>query len=208
MPFRVSCAAWTHPGVRHVNEDAFRIGAGVVAVVDSMGAMASAADLCQRAVEALVATPDAAVGFQDAARVFEADGTGAGAAAAHLTWTDTHWRFAHLGDVRILLVRSGRWRRLTVDHSLAERHPEVTMPGAEHILMLCIGHRGSEPEIGEIDALAGDMIVLCTDGLWEILALDGPLPRAPASVVAELAESAVLAGISDNATVVVVERIA
>lgn len=208
MPFQVSCAAWTHPGIRHVNEDAFRIGAGTVAVVDSMGAMASAVDLCQRAVEALVATADAAVAFQAAAGVFAADGTGAGAAAAHLTWTDTHWRFAHLGDVRVLLVRNGHWRRLTVDHSLAERRPEVTIVGSEHILLSCIGHGTSEPEIDEIEAAVGDRVVLCTDGLWEILALDGPLPRSPASVVAALAESALAAGIRDNATVVVVERIA
>ena len=82
------------------------------------------------------------------------------------------------------------------------------MPGAEHILMSCIGHADSEPEIDEVEALEDDMIVLCTDGLWEILALDGSLPSLPASVVAELSESAFLAGISDNATVVVVQRIA
>jgi PPM family protein phosphatase len=89
--------------------------------------------------------------------------------------------FAHVGDSRLYLVRDGGISRLTRDHSYvgrlvesglvrpedAERHPQ------RHILTAALG-AGLEVEIEGsrpgLNVQAGDHLVLCTDGLWSVIA--------------------------------------
>lgn len=88
--------------------------------------------------------------------------------------------FAHIGDSRLYLVRSNTILRLTRDHSYvgklvesgvlrseeAERHPQ------RHILTAALG-AGSEVEaeapVSPLRLEAGDVLVLCTDGLWSLV---------------------------------------
>lgn len=85
--------------------------------------------------------------------------------------------FAHVGDSRIYLWRSGMLQVLTRDHSLvarlvesgvirpedAETHPQ------RHVLTAAVGVAESVEPDSPADALQllpGDILLICTDGLW------------------------------------------
>jgi protein phosphatase len=81
---------------------------------------------------------------------------------------------AHVGDSRAYLVRGGKIRQLTDDHSLVGeliRRREITPTAARghphrHVLMRALGVRRSvEPDLAELTPAAGDTFVLCSDGL-------------------------------------------
>ena len=81
---------------------------------------------------------------------------------------------AHVGDSRAYLVRAGRIRQLTDDHSivgeLLRRH-EISETAARehphrHVLTRALGVRETvEPDLAEITLQEGDLFVLCSDGL-------------------------------------------
>jgi protein phosphatase len=88
--------------------------------------------------------------------------------------------FAHVGDSRLYLVRDSSLSRLTQDHSYvgrlvqsgairaedAESHPQ------RHILTAALGAGNTvAPDSPEepLALQAGDVLMLCTDGLWSLL---------------------------------------
>ncbi|MBW2288394.1 MAG: Stp1/IreP family PP2C-type Ser/Thr phosphatase [Deltaproteobacteria bacterium] len=125
---------------------------------------------------------------------------------------------AHVGDSRAYLIRSGKIRQLTDDHSLVAelvRRREITAHAARdhphrHVLTRALGvRRAVEPDLAELSPAVGDLFVLCSDGLTghvldeEIAAevsSQGDLDTACANLIA-LANSR---GGSDNTTVMVV----
>ena len=81
---------------------------------------------------------------------------------------------AHVGDSRCYLVRQGQATLLTRDHTVANEHVklgllsanEVADSPARHILNRCLGSElivGAE--INEHQVFAGDVLMLCSDGL-------------------------------------------
>lgn len=81
---------------------------------------------------------------------------------------------AHVGDSRAYLVRGGRIRQLTDDHSLVAelvRRREITETAARghphrHVLTRALGVRRSvQPDLAELTPAADDVVVLCSDGL-------------------------------------------
>ena len=81
---------------------------------------------------------------------------------------------AHVGDSRAYLIRGGRIRQLTDDHSLVAelvRRREISEVAARghphrHVLTRALGVRRSvEPDLAELTPAAGDSFVLCSDGL-------------------------------------------
>jgi PPM family protein phosphatase len=81
---------------------------------------------------------------------------------------------AHVGDSRAYLVRGGRIRQLTDDHSLVAelvRRREITPDDAQghphrHVLTRAVGVRRSvDPDLAELTPASGDVIALCSDGL-------------------------------------------
>jgi protein phosphatase len=91
--------------------------------------------------------------------------------AKHQLW------FAHVGDSRLYLVREGELKRLTKDHTLISRLMDTGMVRAEdvsshpqkHVLTAALGVGGeTAPDFSSapISIKAGDVILLCTDGLW------------------------------------------
>jgi len=81
---------------------------------------------------------------------------------------------AHVGDSRAYLVRGGRIRQLTDDHSivgeLLRRH-EISEDAARehphrHVLTRALGvRRAVEPDLAELTPAPNDLFVLCSDGL-------------------------------------------
>jgi protein phosphatase len=121
----------------------------------------------------------------------------------------------HVGDSRAYRLREGKFERLTRDHSLVEemrRKGQLTEAQAEDHPQRSIITRalGPEPEV-EVDlqtvpALAGDVFLICSDGLTTMLddtKIAHLLSRATTmeSAVRTLVDEANRAGGRDNITV-------
>ncbi|RYZ02357.1 MAG: serine/threonine-protein phosphatase [Myxococcales bacterium] len=123
---------------------------------------------------------------------------------------------AHVGDTRCYLYRGGELRRLTTDHTLAQRLQEVS-PGTvdetsrlHHVLWNSLGASQElpQPEIQKLTLQHGDVLLLCSDGVTKHLN-DTELSRLLNGAVsaeqrcAMLVERANGAGGTDNMTAVV-----
>ncbi len=85
----------------------------------------------------------------------------------------------HVGDSRAYLIRDGRTRRLTRDHTLAQdladigaiRQDEVDSHHLRHVLTNCLGGpgKGVDPDVFHLRLYDGDALLLCTDGLTETI---------------------------------------
>jgi len=126
----------------------------------------------------------------------------------------------HVGDSRAYRIREGRLEQLTADHSLVA---ELVRTGrltpeqaAEHPHRSVITRAvGTEPNVDvdtfTIEAAPGDLYLLCSDGLTdmvddaEILAIAGAAEHVPETVARLLVDAANHAGGVDNITVVAFE---
>jgi protein phosphatase len=131
---------------------------------------------------------------------------------------------AHVGDSRCYLVRRGSCTQMTADHSrvgemlrMGLLNPEQAArhPGRSQLMRVV----GIEPtvqvDVVKADTEAGDVFVLCSDGLWDVVANHEIAERAGAvgtpgvPTVVEAAEQlvdlAIKAGSPDNVTVIVVK---
>jgi len=124
----------------------------------------------------------------------------------------------HVGDSRLYLLHEGTLRQVTEDHTIAmdmirrgELAPEdAAKDPSWHVMSNWIGFERSDVEAHELSVKPGDSLLLCTDGLSnmisdseieEILAESSPVePR-----VERLIAAANEAGGLDNVSVVVVE---
>jgi len=124
---------------------------------------------------------------------------------------------AHIGDSRAYRMRDGRIAPLTADHSVVGamvRQGLITPEQAEvhprrNEILRSVGVEATvQPEIREIDLLAGDQYLLCSDGLTGMVTdeeIELILHRqAPAQSAHTLVESANERGGTDNITVQVV----
>lgn len=124
---------------------------------------------------------------------------------------------AHVGDTRIYLLRSGRLRLLTLDHSVAaERLRRGRMTAEEYarspLKSMLYQAIGTSPEVApdllEIPLQHEDVLVLCSDGVWGSLE-DATLGRIAAdpdleTAAEELVRVAFENGSTDNCTAMVV----
>jgi protein phosphatase len=124
---------------------------------------------------------------------------------------------AHVGDSRVYLFHGGQVRRLTRDHTLVQKlvefgqlsPAEAAKHPLRHLLLNALGSRGDpvRVEVNQLRLSDGDRVLLCTDGLTdmvpddriaEILGQD----RAAAETCQALVDQALEAGGKDNITVV------
>ena len=123
--------------------------------------------------------------------------------------------FAHVGDSRLYLARGNSIARLTHDHSYVGRLVESGILRAEeaeshpqrHILTAALGAGVEVSADAPSDPLAleeGDVLVLCTDGLWSLVGerelLEIVRTQPPAVACSDLIKLARDRGGPDNIT--------
>lgn len=144
--------------------------------------------------------------------------TGMGTTGTALAILDQQLYFAHVGDSRLYLVRGAYISRLTRDHSYVGRLVESGIVRSEdaeshpqrHILTAALGSgRDVEPDLPAqpIALQEGDLLILCTDGLWSVVP-EHEISRiaranAPAEACREMVAAALERGGPDNVTVII-----
>lgn len=227
---------------RETNEDAFHAsGGGVLMVADGLGglpageiasstAVAAAAEVLERedpadldrdrARRLLVAAFAAANGAVTlrAAEDPTCEGMATTLVAALVTPTMLH--VAHVGDVRAYRLGSAGMERLTEDHTRAwewVRSGVLSEQAAKrspdrNALTRVLGFGDVEPDVRSLELALEDVVLLCSDGLWEpvaehdislILAERAADARSRARA---LADAALRAGGPDNITALVYQH--
>ena len=107
--------------------------------------------------------------------------TGMGTTATVVVLLEDQLCVGHVGDSRAYLVRAGRAQQLTADHSWIQHlldtgtlsPEEAARSPQRHILLRALG---PQPEVAvdvsEHPLRDGDVLVLCSDGLWSTVAED------------------------------------
>lgn len=214
--------------VREGNEDRFLARNDLLAVADGVGGalggdQAAAAVIAE--IEALGTSPGA---HQVVAALVAANHSvraaasgqpprpGMASTACVAALADDHLHAVHLGDSRGYLLRAGNMIRLTEDHSLvaelvrsgAIRVEEAATHPQRNMITRAVGAEADvDPTVTQVATEAGDVVVLCTDGLSgqvtdvDIANILGEAPTLQAAAD-RLVAAANEAGGLDNVTVV------
>jgi PPM family protein phosphatase len=233
QPFGVTDAG----KVRQNNEDALLVGDGkdetLFVVADGIGGFEAGEVASSLAVEALRdLRPDepfeAAIGEANRRIVAAGRGdeklSGMGTTVVAIRFGGTQREpvaeVAHVGDSRAYLMRGGDMRPITEDHSLVAelvRSGDLTRDqAAEHPQKNLITRALGADERVDVDTAvlpveAGDRILLCSDGLSDMVPEGGislilaESPEDPEKAARGLVSAALDAGGNDNITVVVVD---
>ncbi len=223
--------------VRQSNQDAVYVDDSLAIVADGMGGHAAGEVASEMTIELLrtgFAENRTVEGLYDAINTANITvlndardnpkhfGMGTTVIALGLTVDDegvTSPTLCHVGDSRAYQLRDGALRQLTDDHSVAEEWvrmgrltpEEAAVHPRRHQLTRGIGVEETiAVDVMSLHALAGDRLLLCSDGLSN--ELDGDtlarLSSAPFTLdeaVVQLVEAAKEAGGRDNITAVLVE---
>jgi protein phosphatase len=119
----------------------------------------------------------------------------------------------HDGDSRAYLIKGDKITQLTKDHSIVQQlvdagtltPEEAKVHPQKNIITRCLGVReGIEIEYGEYPAEAGDLLLLCTDGLTGYVdapeILEDAQQMEPSALIRSLVEKAKQRGGNDNIT--------
>ena len=123
----------------------------------------------------------------------------------------------HIGDSRAYLFRDGALTQLTKDHTVAQELIDAGLsrsdPAARsmrHVLTAALGSLGTriQPEVRRLHLKPNDQLVLCTDGLSDMIdekTITSLLRGANSAAKAceDLRTVALAAGGTDNITVIV-----
>ncbi len=236
MSLMLRFTARSHVGrVRAGNEDSGYAGPRLLVVADGMGGHAAGEVASAAAVRALrpldsatVSEPRAelraavdAANDQLRSLVEEDPGReGMGTTLTALLWRGTGFTLAHVGDSRAYALRDGELTQISHDHTFvqtlvdegrispdeAESHPQRNL-----ILRSVSGHSRLEIDVDDIEAVAGDRLLLCSDGLSGVVhaaELARILGDGDIEVVADrLVQAALDGGAPDNVTCIVAEVI-
>ena len=176
---------------RRRNEDAYVCEPPLFAIADGMGG-AQAGEVASRLAAAALKESGADTGGEERVtdliqeanrRVYDRSSrdpntSGMGTTITVALVEDGHVAFGHVGDSRAYLIRDGRMEQVTEDHSLvnelmksgklspeeAEAHPQRS------VITRALG---TDPDVDvdtfTIDARTGDLFLLCSDGLTDML---------------------------------------
>ncbi|HYX77081.1 MAG TPA: Stp1/IreP family PP2C-type Ser/Thr phosphatase, partial [Gaiellaceae bacterium] len=219
---------------RRRNEDEYVVAPPLFAIADGMGG-AQAGELASSLAADAVRDDESVAGsgerrvvelIQEAnRRVYQRSSQDASASGMGTTMTvalveDSTVVFGHVGDSRAYLIRDGRLGQLTEDHSLVAElvrsgklSPEeaVTHPQRSVITRAL----GTDPDVDvdtfSIPTQAGDLFMLCSDGLTSMVGDEAILEAAEKhrddvqAAVKALIRAANKGGGEDNITVVLFE---
>lgn len=133
--------------------------------------------------------------------------------------TGTTLWVAHAGDSRLYRYRAGQLEQITRDHSFSQElldagmvtEEEARVLPAKNLVTRALGASADlEPEVNVYDAQAGDLLLLCSDGLTEMITpyeIDGFMAMHDDGldvVARHLVDMANEAGGRDNISVVLV----
>jgi PPM family protein phosphatase len=141
---------------------------------------------------------------------------GMGTTCTALVVRDGQLWLAHAGDSRAYLLRKGTLKQLSADQSLHAQmireglmsEEEAEMAGGRNVILQALGINPEiEPAVWEKGKplKAGDILVLCSDGLWNMVD-DAAIAemagsRAPEEACKDLVAAALAAGGYDNVSV-------
>lgn len=129
---------------------------------------------------------------------------------------------ANVGDSRTYLYRSGLLQQITTDHSmvavlaakgLISPDDIYTHPRRNEVYRVMGDKLEVEVDVFHNDLQPGDRLVLCCDGVWEMIRTDGieevlqAYPDAAQAACDEIVKRSNLAGGEDNISVIVVDVI-
>jgi PPM family protein phosphatase len=148
---------------------------------------------------------------------------GMGTTMTALTLAGREATLAHVGDSRAYLVRDSQCRQLTTDHSrVAELlrmrliNPEqaATHPARSMLTRSLGADMMVQVDLVREPINTGDVFVLCSDGMWDMLsrpdiadmagAIGSPDLPTPVDAARRLVDSAIKRGATDNVTAVVI----
>ncbi len=124
----------------------------------------------------------------------------------------------HVGDSRAYRVREGRLKQLTRDHTFVQslidegrltRDEAKVHPHRSVLIRALDGRQELEPDLSVLDLVAGDRVLLCSDGVTDFLPdveieqllTDGTVDSAAVDIV----RASLARGSNDNVTVVVAD---
>lgn len=225
----------THKGmVRDNNEDAVfpsssgdSVDEGLIIVADGMGGHVAGEVASRLAINAAASSDlDPADRVAAANRAIREEVArdpgleGMGTTMTLLGLEGTTATIGHIGDSRAYLLRDGDFSQLTEDHTVAAEYvalgqldpDEAATHPQRHMLTRTLGlTRFVNIDEFKFDVVAKDRILLCSDGLTEMVSDEdiGSTLRqgTPEEVVWKLVEMANDAGGVDNISVVVVEAV-
>jgi len=170
------------------------------------------ADAALRCLGAILGQASAAV-FQASARQMSLRGIGATATVAAIV--GDRLLLAQVGDTRAYVLRGERLAQVTRDHSLVHEYRALGATAEQlaavpaNVVTRAIGVKETvEPDLSIVALRAGDVLLLCSDGLHGEIG-DDAVARilraspAPADACDALVAAATRAGGRDNITVVV-----
>jgi len=130
--------------------------------------------------------------------------------------SDTELFLGHVGDSRAYLLRDGQLQALTRDHTFVQgladlgviTQREAVTHRMRNILLRTLGGQESRADVQHLSLQRGDQLLLCTDGLTDLVnnTAIGDILRGASQAQAacdQLVEAALAAGGKDNVTVIV-----
>lgn len=238
MPLTLRYVARSDVGlVREGNEDSGYAGPSLLVLADGMGGHAAGEVASQAAVDEimnadLIPTDDVEASIDALVVAFKAANDrirrlavedpareGMGTTATVLHWTGHTIAVAHIGDSRAYLLRDGALQQITHDHTYVQslvdegritRADARIHPAKSLVLKVLQGQPDIEPDYGTVDVVAGDRVLVCSDGLSDVLPDDTiqAIMSGPAELDAiadELVRNALAGGAPDNVTVLLGE---
>ncbi len=139
-----------------------KVGEQVEGITDRANHLGSAIQLSNQAVHDAATAHAAHAGMGSTVVAVSTDNKG------------SFFSIGHVGDSRIYLVRGGDIQQLTNDHSLVMeqvRRGLITLAEArvskmQNIIIRALGTEGTvKPDLDDMMAMPGDVLVLCSDGL-------------------------------------------
>lgn len=237
MPLTLRYVARSDVGlVREVNEDSGYAGPYLLAIADGMGGHAAGEVASQAAIDELVqaehdpsgtdplvALARAIQAANDRIRqLITADSSreGMGTTVTAFLWTGTALAMGHIGDSRAYLLHDGQLRQVTHDHTFVQSlvdEGRITLeeagvhPARSLILKALQGQGEVDPDLELIEVVAGDRLLVCSDGLDNAKVPDSALAEVLANTpdLDEAADQLIALGLAggapDNVSVVVAD---